>query len=259
MEDSKARLLDAMWWPLLFVALIWLIHSVQFIFGWDFGYFGIYPLRLSGLKGIIFTPLIHGDFSHLIHNTIPFFVLATIMFYFYPKVSFRSIGMIYILSGIGVWLFARTVYHIGASGVVYGLMAFILGTGIFRRNIKSVTLALIVFLYYSGMLVGLFPVQTGVSWEGHLSGAIVGIFTAFFYKLEIETDEIVPVYPPEPDLASRPYFLPRDTFEKTRAQRIEEARLERQRRIQEAHERKVKEELERQRKAREGDWESDIG
>jgi len=251
MEDSKARFIESMWLPLLFLALIWLVHSIQFIFGWDFGRFGIYPLRISGLKGILFTPLIHGDFSHLIHNTIPFFVLATIIFYFYPKVAFRSMVMIYFLSGIGVWLFARTVYHIGASGVVYGLMAFILGTGIFRRNIKSVTLALIVFLYYSGMFVGLFPVQTGVSWEGHLSGAIVGIFTAFFYKLEIETDEIVPTYPPEPNLASRPYFLPRDIFEKTRAERIQEQRLEQQRKIQE--------ELDRQRRDREGNWNTDIG
>lgn len=248
MEDSRTRLWDSMWLPLLFVALIWLVHAVQFMFDWDFAYYGIYPLKASGLKGIFFTPLIHGDFAHLIHNTIPFFILGTLIFYFYPKVATKSMVMIYFLSGIGVWLFARTVYHIGASGVVYGMMAFILGTGIFRRNIKSITLALIVFFFYSGMLVGLFPVKPGVSWEGHLSGAIVGLFTAFFYKMEIESDEHSFAYPPPPDEADRPYFLPRDTFDKTRAERQRALALERQRALEE-----------QRRKELGDDWERDLG
>jgi len=252
MSTTKPNpLIQSLQLPLLFVALLWILHLLQYFSGFDLGPFGVYPRQFFGLRGVFLAPLIHADFAHLISNSIPLLALSGIIFYFYRRVAVRSFLMIYLLTGLAVWAFGRSVFHIGASGVVYGLMAFILGTGIFRRNIKSVTLALIVFLFYSGMLVGLFPVQTGVSWEGHLSGAIVGIFTAFFYKLEIETDEIVPVYPPEPDLASRPYFLPRDTFEKTRAERAQALRMEQERKIQEA--------LERQRRAQDGEWNSDIG
>lgn len=223
-----------------FILVIWVVHLLEMVMGWDLVYYGTYPLKLFGLKGILFMPLIHSGFPHLIHNTIPFLVLGTMMYYFYPKVAFKSIAMIYVLSGIGVWLFARPSYHIGASGVVYGMMAFVIGTGIFRKNIKSVALAFIVFLLYSGMLAGLFPGQVGVSHEGHLSGAVVGLFAAFFYKLEIEEDEIPETYDPVIPRSERPYFLPRDIFEKTRQERyLEEmerqrlAALERQRRLEE--------------------------
>lgn len=187
------------------------------------GFLGVYPRAWFGLKGIITAPFIHGDFSHLFNNSIPFFVLATMTLYFYRKVAVRSIVLIYILTGFAVWLVARETYHIGLSGVVFGLFGFVLGNGIFRRNIRSIVLALIVFLLYSGMLVGLFPVEEGVSWESHTAGFFVGLFTAYYYKEELEAEEIKHS-PWEEELATsnRPYFLPRDVFEKTRAERLRE-------------------------------------
>jgi len=229
-ETEKNRLLESLKFPVAFILAIWGIHLLQYFLGLKWGFLGVYPRKVFGLKGIITAPFIHGDFSHLFNNTIPFFVLATMTLYFYRKVAIRSIAMIYILTGIAVWLLARETFHIGLSGVVFGLFGFVLGNGIFRRNIRSIVLALIVFLLYSGMLVGLFPTEEGVSWESHASGFVIGLFTAYFYKEELEAEEIKHApWEDEPDLVNQPYFFPRDVFEKTKAQRIREAAEERAR------------------------------
>lgn len=230
MEESNNKLLDSLKWPLAFVGSWWLIHLLQELLGWNLGYLGVHPLEWSGLIGIITAPFIHGDFSHLINNSIPFLVLSTMIVYFYRSVAFRSILMVYLLTGLAVWLGARSVFHIGASGVVYGLVTFVMGNGLFRRNKKSVVLALIVFLFYSGMLVGVLPNQQGISWESHLYGALVGFFVSYFFKEEIEADEVDEyAHEKTPDDHLRPFFLSPDTFDKTRLERRREAELERQR------------------------------
>lgn len=223
-ESGKKRLLESLKLPVIFIMVIWAIHIYQYVFGLRWGFLGVYPRKVFGLKGIFTSPFIHGDFSHLFNNTIPFFVLSTMTIYFYRKVAVRSIAMIYILTGLAVWLLARETFHIGLSGVVFGLFGFVLGNGIFRRNIRSIVLALIVFLLYSGMLVGLFPTEEGVSWESHASGFVIGLFTAYFYKEELEAEEIKhSPWEDEPDQADLPYFLPRDIFDKTKAERRWEA------------------------------------
>jgi len=139
--------------------------------------------------------------------------------------------MIYLLTGLAVWGFARPVFHIGASGVVYGFVSFIFWTGIFRRNIKSIVLALIVTFLYSGYIMGILPNQEGISWESHLLGGIVGIFTSYWYKDEIEVDEEEAVPSWEQDrqagiVEEEQFFLKRDAFEKTKQERIQEQRDE---------------------------------
>ncbi|MEM8906490.1 MAG: rhomboid family intramembrane serine protease [Bacteroidota bacterium] len=225
MTESNQSLVHSLKWPLAFVSTWWLIHVLQWMMGWELGYLGIYPLKSYGLKGILIAPLIHGDFSHLIHNSIPFLVLSTIIIYFYQSVAFRSFLMIYFLTGLAVWLGARPVFHIGASGVVYGLVTFLMGNGLFRRNNKSIVLALVVFLFYSGMLVGVLPNQQGISWESHLYGALVGFFVAYFYKGEIEEDERDEyIQEKTMDEQLRPFFLAPDTFDLTRAERAQRQR-----------------------------------
>ena len=118
------RLKDSLRWPMFFIGLIWTIHFLQYAFGFDLASWGIYPLEWFGLKGVITAPLIHGDFPHLIHNSIPFLALSTMIVYFYPTVAFRSVLMIYILTGLAVWVGGRSVFHIGASGVVYGCLLY---------------------------------------------------------------------------------------------------------------------------------------
>ena len=129
----------------------------------------------------------------------------------------KSFLLIYLLTGLAVWVFARSVFHIGASGVVYGLVSFVFWSGVFRRSLKSIVLSLIILVTYSGYFLGVVPGQPGISWESHLYGAVVGILVAYLFKNVLEKDE-----EPQPELEEHiphDYLLPRDAFERTRAER----------------------------------------
>lgn len=226
MEETTPnnRLYDSLRIPFRFLLLIWAVHLFQVFLRLDLGYLGIYPREFFGLRGVIFSPLLHGDFQHLINNSIPLFALSAMILYFYRKVAIPAFAMIYVLTGLAVWLFGRNVFHIGASGVVYGLVAFVFWSGIFRRNLRSIVLGLIVLVYYSGMFLGILPNQEGVSWESHLLGGLVGILTAYWFKDEIEGDEGRERYSweDEPDQLEGPNFFENDVFEKTKEQRRRE-------------------------------------
>ncbi|MEZ5041741.1 MAG: rhomboid family intramembrane serine protease [Saprospiraceae bacterium] len=217
------RLIDSLSLPFKMVATLWGIQVFQWLLGLKLGFLGVFPQKIFGLKGILFSPLIHGDFGHLLSNTPPLFVLSALILFFYKKVAIRSFAMIYFLTGLAVWLFGRPVFHIGASGVIYGLVAFVFWSGIFRRNFKSIALALLVVFYYGSMVLGVLPGQEGISWESHLLGGLVGIFVAWWYKETIEKDEERETYSweAEPELPPRPFFE-HDLFEKTKAEREKE-------------------------------------
>jgi len=174
----KKRLTDSIRIPVYLIAFLWLIHGLQALLGFDFGYYGVYPRTLFGLRGILFSPMIHGDWGHLLANTPPLFAMSAMILFFYRKVAIPSFTLIYLLSGLAVWGFGRQVFHIGASGVVYGLVAFVFFSGIFRRNLKSIVLALIVLMYYGSMFLVVLPGREGVSWESHLFGAMAGVLIA---------------------------------------------------------------------------------
>jgi membrane associated rhomboid family serine protease len=222
-ELTRRHFMESVRFPVLLVLALWLVHGYQVMTGWDPGNFGVISRRSYGLTGIFTGPLVHGSWEHLISNTFPLFVLTAICLYFYKKVAMRAFWIIYLLTGVAVWLLARQVSHIGASGVVYGLVAFIFWNGIFRRSIRSIILALIVMLLYSGMFLGVLPDQEGVSWESHLLGSMVGILTSFWFKGELEDDE-VDRHDPFADERNleKQYFLPRDAFDKTKEQRAQE-------------------------------------
>lgn len=231
MEEARDRILSSLRFPLLFLALIWGVHFLTIAIDffsingeWEIWRYGVFPRTFYGLRGIVFSPLIHSGFKHLISNSAPVFLLMVMILYFYRRVAFRSILMIYFLSGLAVWIFARQVFHVGASGVVYGLVSFVFWMGLFRRSMKSIILALIVTFLYSGLFLGILPDQKGISWESHLLGGVVGIFVAYWYKEEIEADEEEqpPSWADEPD--KKTYFLDRDIFEKTKAERERERR-----------------------------------
>lgn len=225
LERQKQRLTSSLSLPLKFILLLWAIHLLQLITGADFGYLGILPWNTVGLKGILFAPLIHADFQHLISNSIPLFVLSAIVMYFYRRVAVPSFMAIYLLTGIAVWLFARgNVFHIGASGVVYGLVSFVFWTGIFRRSIQAIILALVVTFLYSGMFLGVLPNQEGISWESHLMGGVVGILVAYWFKDQLELNEQPKQYSWELDTepADQKFFFERDVFERTKEERRRE-------------------------------------
>jgi membrane associated rhomboid family serine protease len=213
--------------PILFVLILWLIKSIEYISGSRLYYLGIYPREWSGLPGIFTSPFIHASWGHIASNTLPLLVLMAIVVIFYKKVASQSIITIILGTGFLVWLFARPSYHIGASGVVYGLISFIFWTGVFKKNSKSIVLALIVLTLYAGSVESIFPnVEKNISWESHLFGGIVGIITAFIFKNVIEEDEEKFLDSPWSDNnEARTYFLPRDAFDKTKTERFYESLL----------------------------------
>ncbi|NWG27165.1 MAG: rhomboid family intramembrane serine protease [Ignavibacteriaceae bacterium] len=168
--------------PLLFPFVLWLVHLLSLLFSEDLSKLGLLPRNLVGLLGIFTSPLIHADFSHLISNTIPLIVLGYIIFSFYPKVSYILFIFIYFFTGLLVWIFARQVFHIGASGVVYGFVSFLFFSGIFRRDNTSIALALVITFLYGGLVWGMIPGWKGISWESHLFGAITGLIAAYLFR-----------------------------------------------------------------------------
>jgi membrane associated rhomboid family serine protease len=162
--------------------LLWVIYLITYLFEIPTFKLGILPRNFSGLVGIFTSPLIHGGFSHLVSNSTPLIFMGLGIFYFYPKVAYKVFTVIYFGTGILVWIFAREVYHIGASGIIYGFASFLFFSGIFRKDNRSIALALVVIFLYGGLIWGVLPVEKGVSWESHLFGAIVGVITAFIFR-----------------------------------------------------------------------------
>jgi membrane associated rhomboid family serine protease len=168
--------------PAAFVFVFWVVEIFEQTTGISLVRFGVYPLHLKGLPGILFSPFIHSGFSHLVSNSVPFFILLTMLIYFYRRISYRLFFMLYIFSGVCLWLFGREVWHIGASGVVYAMAAFHFVSGIIRNDVRLLTLSVTVVFLYGGLIWGLLPINPEISWEGHLWGAISGIVLALVYR-----------------------------------------------------------------------------
>ena len=172
-------------YPILFVLCIWIVFWYEVRFGHNFTSFGVYPQKFSGLKGIVFSPFIHGDIKHLYHNTIPLFVLSSALFYFYRQIAWKVLGFGILISGLLTWSFARPAYHIGASGLIYVLFSFTFFKGIFAKHYRLIALSLLVIFLYGSLVMYALPIEAGISWEGHLSGLITGLLFALIFKKEI--------------------------------------------------------------------------
>lgn len=168
--------------PLIFTAFLWLIHLIQVLLGVKFYFLAILPRTLSGLNGILTFQLVHGSWFHLFSNSIPLLALGTAVNYFFRPVAMRVFAIIYVLSGLLLWIGGRQVYHLGASGLVYGLAAFLFFSGIFSRTPRLWALSLIIIFLYGSLIWGIIPLDNGISWEGHLFGAFSGIFAAIYYR-----------------------------------------------------------------------------
>ena len=163
----------------MFVALLWGIRIAGLLPGVSLVSYGVYPRRPEGLAGIVLAPLIHGSFAHLFANTAPILVLVTALLYGYPRSARIVLPVVYLGSGLAVWLLARPAYHVGASGLAFGLMFFIFTMGVVRRDRMAIALSLVVFLLYGGMIWGVLPTDPSVSFEYHLFGATLGVLLAF--------------------------------------------------------------------------------
>jgi membrane associated rhomboid family serine protease len=163
-----------------FVTLIWVLELVDFFLGGALNSYGILPREIIGLRGILFAPFLHGGLPHLIANTIPFLTLGWFVMLQETSDFFIVTGITMLVSGLGVWLFGSPGVHIGASGLIFGYLGFLLLRGYFERNIPSILLSLIVGFLYGGALWGVLPTVPGISWEGHLFGFIGGGIAARF-------------------------------------------------------------------------------
>jgi membrane associated rhomboid family serine protease len=181
-EDEKSEILRSLWFPLLFVSLIWLVKIIEIFSGFDFEFLGIFPRELNGLRGIVFFPLIHANWQHLINNTIPLFVLTWALCYAYRPIAFKVFFLLYFVHGFWLWIIGREAYHIGASGIIYGLGTFLFVSGIIRKNSNLLAVSLLVAFLYGSMVWGIFPYEEYISWEGHLTGLVAGLVLAFYYK-----------------------------------------------------------------------------
>jgi membrane associated rhomboid family serine protease len=167
---------------LAFVALLWLIQMFNWTLDLELQRFGVRPRNEQGLIGIFVAPLLHADFKHLLANSLPLLVLGSVMLHLYPRAAMRVLVAVYLGPGIIVWLFAKGGVHIGASGIAYGLVSYILVAGLIRRDRRAIAASLLVCFMYGALVWGVLPIEPGVSWETHLSGALIGVVLAFIFR-----------------------------------------------------------------------------
>jgi membrane associated rhomboid family serine protease len=187
MEEEKRSLLQELreQFSILggFVALIWVLEILdnllfQRILRGGLDQFGVYPRTFLGLRGLVFAPFLHGSYYHVAANTVPFLVLGWLIM-LRNTADFWTVSVVSALvSGLGTWLFGRSAYHIGASGMIFGYFGYLLFRGYFERSITAIAISLIVIFAYGSMIYGVLPTQPWISWEGHLFGFIGGAIAA---------------------------------------------------------------------------------
>ena len=190
-KSEKKRLKFSLMLPVFFLLIMWSVKIIEYSLNLRLYKYGIYPLKFESIAGIFFAPFIHGDFEHLFSNTFPFLFLGTALFYFYREYAYKVFMLIYLFSGFWVWLAARSAYHIGVSGIIYGLASFLFFSGLIHKNRSLSAISLVIVFVYGSMVWGVLPLKPETSWEGHLFGAITGfILTLAFAKKKPFQDTI---------------------------------------------------------------------
>lgn len=196
--------------PILFVLAIWIIFWIEVKFHIRFSEYGILPQTIEGFKGVFLSPFIHGDIKHLYNNSIPLLVLLSLLMFFYRKHAYKIVFLGIFFSGLLTWIIGRPSYHIGASSLIYVLVTYIFFRGIYSKYYRLVALSLFIVVTYGGLIWYVFPdIQPQISWEGHLSGAVVGFVFSLFFKEEIIVEKIItydwqrPDYNPTEDVFMR--------------------------------------------------------
>ena len=212
---------------LVALLIMWLIYWADFLFIYDFHRLGVVPKQLSGLKGILFMPWIHAhsDVKHILNNSVPAFLLMTLLFYSYKEIALKVFLLSWFLTGLFLWVFGANngAHHIGMSGVIYSLAAFLFTSGVLRKYLPLQALALFIVFLYGSMIWGIFPTKERISWEGHLSGMIIGVFLAFYYR-KLGPQRPKYQYEIEKELGIEPPDLEGMYLEKLRLQEEEEQR-----------------------------------
>lgn len=169
--------------PVLFTGVFWLIH-LWGLYVNEIPKIGVKPRALEGIVGVITMPFFHGDWSHLIGNSMSFLLLFTALLMFYRDLGYKVFLWIYFGGGVWLWCFGRPANHIGASGLIYGLFAFLAFSGLLRRHKPLIAISFLVLFLYGSMIWGVFPIEVRVSWEGHLMSLLWGIVLSIYYRSE---------------------------------------------------------------------------
>lgn len=195
--DNKAerrKFLGSLIVPLLIVAVMWVVKIIEVSLNIDFGRYGVTPHTAQGLIGIFTLPFLHVSWEHLLSNSVPILVLGTALFYCYPTLANRVLLITYLASGLITWCIGNPEStHIGASALVYGLNFFLIASGFIRGNRMLIVISLIMVFLYGSFIWGMIPslaIPQNISWEGHLSGAIIGVLLAVFLRKEGPQKEV---------------------------------------------------------------------
>lgn len=166
--------------PLFFLFILYILKILEVGMGWDFTRLGIYPMEKRGVFGIFAHPLVHSSFSHLAANSLPLFFLSWCLFYFYKGIASYIFFLVWIGGGIFTFLFGKSGWHVGSSGIIYGLAFFLFFSGILRKHVPLIAISLLVTFLYGGLVWNMFPqfAKASTSWEGHMGGAIAGMLCA---------------------------------------------------------------------------------
>lgn len=181
-EQAKKNFIFAVKLAAIIVGLIWFVFLADSLFELELRQFGLVPRRISGLSGIIMVPLLHANLAHIINNSLPLFVGLAAMLYLYPNSAVKVLPMLYIGTSMLTWIFGRSSLHIGASGLVYGILAYVFVSGLLRRDLRSIGVTLLVYFLYGSLVWGVLPIREKMSWELHLSGAVLGVLLALVYR-----------------------------------------------------------------------------
>lgn len=178
---------EAIVYPLLLVVIMWLVYWADHLFPLiPFYHYGVMPGELSSWKGVFLMPLLHSnqEVNHILNNSIPTAVLLGAIIYYYREIALKVFSLAWLFTGLGVWIVAsnNNSYHIGMSGVIYAMAGFLFTSGVIRKYKPLQAISLFVTFIYGGMVWGIFPMKEHVSWEGHLSGLVVGIALAFIFR-----------------------------------------------------------------------------
>lgn len=195
--DNKAerrKFLGSLIIPLIIVALMWAVKVVEVSLGINLSRWGLTPHSTEGLFGILTLPFLHANWEHLLSNSVPILVLGTALYYCYPTLANRVMLITWLASGLLTWCLGNhESTHIGASALVYGLNLFLIASGFIRGNRLLIVISLIMVFLYGGFLWDMIPsiaIPQNISWEGHLSGAIIGLLLAFFLRKEGPQKEV---------------------------------------------------------------------
>ena len=166
------------------IVIIWLVGVVNWLFDYQLNRFGILPRTPEGLTGILCSPFLHGNFLHLINNTIGFFIFGWLVSLNRNNRSqlLKLTFFVVLVGGTLTWMLARPSLHVGLSGVIFGYWSFVSINGLFERSLRSILISVIAIFFYSSMIFGVMPSASGVSFESHLFGAISGVMYSYFYR-----------------------------------------------------------------------------